>query len=200
MAGLLIETHLAKFLLNEASKTLRWGEWDCGLRIADWLVERLGVPDPAVHLRGRYHDQASCETLIGSPYPLVIARLIRSAGLKRTIAPTAGDPGAHGRAHQDQLVPGQLVDDGQSIVAPAAHRALGEVARRLPVAEVVEADERTALAPGPLGQRLGLGPGHVGAEAAQPHARGRGALNRSPGPSGPIRPFEISPDQASWSA
>lgn len=92
MAGLLIETHLAKFLLNEASKTLRWGEWDCGLRIADWLVERLGVPDPAVHLRGRYHDQASCETLIGSPYPLVIARLIRSAGLKRTIAPTAGDP------------------------------------------------------------------------------------------------------------
>jgi len=92
MAELLIEDRLALFLQAEASMVMAWGEWDCGLRIANWLVERTGIPDPAAHLRGRYHDQASCEALIGSPYPLVIARLIRGAGLKRTSAPKAGDP------------------------------------------------------------------------------------------------------------
>lgn len=92
MAELLIEHHLARFLQAETSRVMTWGEWDCGLRIANWLAERLGIPDPAAHLRGRYHDQASCEAMIGSPYPLVIARLIRSTGLKRTVEPKAGDP------------------------------------------------------------------------------------------------------------
>lgn len=93
MAGLLVESQLADFLRAETAKAMAWGQWDCGLRIADWLVERLGVPDPAAHLRGRYTDQQSCEALIGSPYPIVIARLIRGAGLKATINPQAGDVG-----------------------------------------------------------------------------------------------------------
>lgn len=93
MAGLLIEDQLAAFLRAELTKTMRWGTWDCGLRIADWLIERLGVPDAAAHLRGRYTDQQSCEALVGAPYPVVIGRLIRRAGLHRTATPGAGDIG-----------------------------------------------------------------------------------------------------------
>lgn len=93
MAGLLIETRLAEFLRSELSKTTVWGQWDCGLRIADWLVVRMGVPDPAAHLRGRYVDRQTFEAVAGAPYPVVIGRLVRAAGLRRVVTPGPGDVG-----------------------------------------------------------------------------------------------------------
>lgn len=42
-----------------------WGQSDCSLLIADWLVEN-GHPDPAAEWRGTYNDEASCRALLAA--------------------------------------------------------------------------------------------------------------------------------------
>src|SRR6185312_11734780 len=105
----------------------------------------------------------------------------------------AGDPAAHGRAHQQRRPLDQLVQHRERILAPAGDRPLGlEVAAGLAVAEVVEAH---AGAPGrrrPVGQRLRLGPAHVGAEAAQPDERRPGSIDAAPGDLLAVGTFKFS--------
>src|SRR5436190_63669 len=75
-----------------------------------------------------------------------------------------------------------IVQHRQRILPPAGDRSLGlEVAAGIPVAEIVEAEERAAYRLRPVSQRLGLRARHVGAEPAQPHYRGTTAFNPPPG-------------------
>src|SRR5262249_43737807 len=67
----------------------------------------------------------------------------------------------------------------QAVLQPAADGAVREGPARLAVARIVEADDRPALVPRPGVERRGLGPFHVGVEAAQPEQAGRRALARA---------------------
>ncbi len=88
----------------------------------------------------------------------------------------AGEPGAHGGAHQHGLAVDQLVQSGHGVLAPVGDGAVAEAAFGGAVAGIVEPHVRPARSDGPAGQRLGLGPGHVGGEAAQPYHRRPAAL------------------------
>ncbi len=55
------------------------------------------------------------------------------------------------------------------------------------MAEVVEAEEGAALRLGPGGQGLGLGPGHVGAEPAEPQDRRAAAFDAPEGEAVAVR-------------
>lgn len=57
------EAALTAFLRAQAGRRLVWGESDCLLTPADWLV-RLGLPDPAAPWRGRYRDEAGAEAIL----------------------------------------------------------------------------------------------------------------------------------------
>lgn len=87
----LLEVRLQSFLRRSCSVRFEWGRADCGLWLADWLMERFGIPDPAVSLRGRYSDEASCDAILEAPYPVVFGRLLRRAGLRATNDPKPGD-------------------------------------------------------------------------------------------------------------
>lgn len=85
------EAKLAAFLKVCAGRDMIWGEHDCGIWLATWVVFWLGVEDPAEHLRGRYTTELECDDLIyPTPYPVVVGRLARRAGLRSTRAPQSG--------------------------------------------------------------------------------------------------------------
>ncbi len=69
-----------------------WGQSDCMIVLADWVMEVRGV-DPAADIRGRYHDEASCEAVTGfMSRPLeVAARRFEDVGLGRVGAAQIGD-------------------------------------------------------------------------------------------------------------
>lgn len=74
----------------------RWGETDCALVLADWVIRARGLDyDPAEHLRGAYDDMASCYRLTGwhrDPVS-VVGDLAEQVGLDRTDNPQPGDIG-----------------------------------------------------------------------------------------------------------
>lgn len=71
-----------------------WGESDCMLCIADYLM-RLGYPDGAAKWRGLYNDALSCERVSGFlKNPVGVMREgVESIGLKETWSPERGDVG-----------------------------------------------------------------------------------------------------------
>lgn len=73
---------LARFLCEAAGKKIEYGEWDCGLWLADWYMLATGKPDPAQGLRG-----------VGLKSTAIVWRVIRSLGLTRTKEPKPGDVG-----------------------------------------------------------------------------------------------------------
>ena len=77
------------------------------------------------------------------------------------------DPGAHARADQDLQARGDLVENRERVVAPAADRATGKPARRDAVAGIVEAHESQAARPAMAIERGRLGAAHVGGVAAE---------------------------------
>ena len=85
---------LAAFLARAGRTPFVWGEWDCSLWLADWLVER-GYPDPAAHLRGRYHTALGCARILGRLGGVegAVASCAAIAGLARAPSPRIGDVG-----------------------------------------------------------------------------------------------------------
>ena len=81
---MVIEQELQAFLRVAIQRQFEYGEFDCGLWLADWIVA-LGKPDPAFKLRGTYQHGENCA--------LRIYRTLRSAGLIRTGSPEIGDVG-----------------------------------------------------------------------------------------------------------
>lgn len=70
----------------------RWGESDCQICIADWIV-RCGHPDPAADIRMAYGSAGECQRLtrfFTAPLDAVGPRYAR-CGLVRTDAPVRGD-------------------------------------------------------------------------------------------------------------
>ena len=87
------EPVLAAFLRNQAMLLFQWGERDCGLIQADWVVA-TGRPDPAAAVRGRYDSAETCLEVCGAPdYQTAIAAIADGAGLPRIDNPWAGDIG-----------------------------------------------------------------------------------------------------------
>jgi hypothetical protein len=85
---------VAQHLRRWATTDFVWGETDCLMVLADYVLDRIGV-DGAAHLRGRYHDRVSCAALTGldKGHEPVVAACCDVAGLHRTIAPIRGDIG-----------------------------------------------------------------------------------------------------------
>lgn len=83
---------LRAFLAEMARTPPSLGRLDCALTLADWWAVNHGV-DPASHLRGTYHDEASCAALLARHRGLV--RLVRdicqNIGASRTQVPQPGD-------------------------------------------------------------------------------------------------------------
>jgi hypothetical protein len=87
----LLEHDLSRFLHRAAARRFRLGRHDCGLWLADWVLEVRGI-DPAAPVRGRYDDERSLERLLPpGGLPRLFDRLFREAGLIRTIQPAIGD-------------------------------------------------------------------------------------------------------------
>ena len=79
------------------------------------------------------------------------------------------EPSAHARADQDLPILGQLIDDRDRVLRPTADRSRCGVAARCAVSEIIEAHKGMAASPAIVFEERGLGPGHVGTEAAQKH-------------------------------
>lgn len=87
-----------------------WGQSDCVLVLADYLV-RLGHPDTAAHLRGMYDSAASCHRLTGwLRDPVNVAESCTSRiPLVRTTNPVKGDIGiVRVRLGRDQKIVGAV--------------------------------------------------------------------------------------------
>lgn len=72
-----------------------WGVSDCALALADWYQVCHGA-DPAAHLRGTYHDAASCARVTNwfqDPVAVVEGCLATVGGLPRVDGPAVGDVG-----------------------------------------------------------------------------------------------------------
>ncbi len=68
---------LAEFLRSSASRDFKYGEFDCGLWLADWYMLATGRPDPAAHLRGVGRKDLGNQ----------MRSIVRSLGLTRTASP-----------------------------------------------------------------------------------------------------------------
>lgn len=68
-----------------------WGQSDCALLIADWVVAN-GYPDPAAHLRGTYDTEEACAALLAAAGGLsaVVAACAAAADLKPILEPAFG--------------------------------------------------------------------------------------------------------------
>lgn len=93
MADLLMNNALADYLRLGAEMPFAWGESDCVLWVANWIVMRCGI-DPAVDLRGRYSTALSATRLLtaeGGVESCVARRC--DPILQRTSAPNDEDVG-----------------------------------------------------------------------------------------------------------
>lgn len=72
----------------------RWGEHDCTIRPADWVLERRGL-DPAFSFRSAYATAEECRALLKREGGLVrlVSRAMAECGLAETAAPVLGDVG-----------------------------------------------------------------------------------------------------------
>lgn len=87
----LITDRLRCFLGRCAGRPFEFGDFDCGLFLADWCVEQ-GAEDPARHLRGAYHSVKSGLAATDSRSTVVaFDKVFRAAGMRRTSAPRYGD-------------------------------------------------------------------------------------------------------------
>jgi len=70
-----------------------WGETDCMLCLADWVLRVKGL-DPAAHIRGTYDSRGSCQRETGflrDPVGAVEKCLATIGGLPRASKPQKGD-------------------------------------------------------------------------------------------------------------
>jgi hypothetical protein len=84
-----------EIFMDEASrKPFEYGVHDCGLNLADWVLNVRGV-DPAAHLRGRYSGRWGYLRIcvLHGGYPMLVESLARHVGLTPTTEPKRGDIG-----------------------------------------------------------------------------------------------------------
>ncbi|MHA6731744.1 DUF6950 family protein [Devosia sp. A369] len=85
---------IARHLRRWASTDFVWGETDCCIVLADYVLDATGR-DGAAHLRGRYSSRAEAESVGGlaDGHVATVGRCAALAGLDRTKAPQCGDIG-----------------------------------------------------------------------------------------------------------
>lgn len=85
---------LAAFLRASLREPFVWGERDCALWAANWILERRGI-DPAASLRGRYGTALGCARIAKAHGGIAghAASLLDAAGFAETTDPKPGDVG-----------------------------------------------------------------------------------------------------------
>ena len=86
-------TPLYRELHRWAGLPFIWGETDCMMCLADWVLAVKGQ-DPAAHIRGTYDSRGSCQRETGflrEPVKAVEACLATIGGLPRAERPEKGD-------------------------------------------------------------------------------------------------------------
>lgn len=93
MADLLTE-ELTAYLRSALSLIFDFGECDCALWAANWIVQRRGI-DPAAPIRGRYKTRLGCMRLAtrNGGFVAFTRTLLGAAGLSETDDPKPGDVG-----------------------------------------------------------------------------------------------------------
>ena len=83
-----------EFLARAAARPWCWGEHDCTLMPADWILERRGF-DLAAGWRWTYSTGAACERRLRRAGGLehVWSETLGGAGISDTLAPSRGDVG-----------------------------------------------------------------------------------------------------------
>lgn len=77
-----------------AAVPFAWGETDCMLVLADWIMKVKACPDPAADVRYTYHDAMTCQRAVRwftEPVAAVDRCLATIGGLPRVDAPEPGD-------------------------------------------------------------------------------------------------------------
>lgn len=87
-------TALSTYLREAASRPFAYGERDCGMVLAGWVLAQTGR-DPAAPLRGRYRTRLGWMRLAARAGGLaaLVGPLLEAAGLRRVAEPAAGDVG-----------------------------------------------------------------------------------------------------------
>jgi hypothetical protein len=87
-------TPLQAYLLAAVERPFCWGECDCCLFMADWIMAARGI-DPAADLRGRYSTQKGALKHIwrAGGLPALVEARMAAHGLARTDEPRIGDVG-----------------------------------------------------------------------------------------------------------
>ena len=82
------------FLEAALERVWTWGEWDCALCPADWVMA-LGHPDPAAHLRETYHTAHGAARVVRQAGGMVAlwTEVAARAGARPVTAPRKGDVG-----------------------------------------------------------------------------------------------------------
>lgn len=85
---------LSAYLSRALRREWKWGDLDCFLFCADWIVERDGV-DPAAEFRAAYHDVRAARRLmkVHGGIAALADRCLVGVGLRKIDVPSAGDVG-----------------------------------------------------------------------------------------------------------
>lgn len=85
-------TDLKAFLFRSMREPFVWGEGDCALWAASWILLRTGT-DPAGELRGSYHDRRGCYRIIRHYGNLLnlADEMAKRVNIFRTNSPAVGD-------------------------------------------------------------------------------------------------------------
>ena len=86
------EERLQEFLAALERRAWAWGEVDCTLAVADWVMAETGI-DPAEPWRGRYRDAAGAGRLARAAggYLAMVSGRMSGLGFAPTESPETGD-------------------------------------------------------------------------------------------------------------
>lgn len=88
------KAEVSAFIASESEKPFAWGQTDCATTADRWVCGVLGVSP--LRIFGRVHrDEVEARSWLEQPGGIAVAvnRVCRSAGLRKTAAPVAGDVG-----------------------------------------------------------------------------------------------------------
>lgn len=83
---------LSQFLNRAAARPFVWGEFDCLLWLADWIVARRDV-DPASNLRGSYSTMLGAARVVkdAGGMTTLVARTLKPFSIPRAAVAARGD-------------------------------------------------------------------------------------------------------------
>ncbi|MBW7967587.1 DUF6950 family protein [Bradyrhizobium sp. BR 10261] len=130
---------LADYLASAAARDFAYGQFDCAILMADWLMA-CGWPDAMPDRRGTYSTERAFRAAVRSEGGLVAScrRRFARIGLREASQPRHGDvalalvPFARRRGRWLRRPTGALVLDGGGLVV-MAQSPRGVVAARLPL-------------------------------------------------------------------